>query len=202
MTVDDYFARFGCLTFIVVFLVITFAFQKIDGLYYISHDPVDYCRKFPEGKHEDKALEKVIKKLDNGRYYYQKFDGSQKILATFCREHASSPIYPQLLQYNDMYYNLIKNHCAKLVLPEGFDYYEDRVEERLLVELKSMRSSLERGWEDEERAWSYVCKVVDDDQSYDHLHLDQVFHRYLDYYPRGAHAIDVYELLDALPDDD
>lgn len=204
MSFDGFFARFGCLTFIIVFVAIIFAFQKIDGLYYISHDPVDYCRKFPDGKYEDKALTKVIRKLDNGDYYYRKFGGKQKRLAAFCQEHTSSACYPQLSQSNEKYFKLIKDYCGRLVLPESFDYYddEDRVEERLLLEIRKMRTSLENGWQNEQLAWSYVCKVVEDEQSFDHFHLDDVFHRYLSYHPRGVHAINVYELLDALPEDD
>ena len=204
MTVNDFFARFGCLTYIIVFVAIIIAFQKVDGLYYISHDPVDYCRRFPDGRYEDKALAKVIRKLEKDDYYYRKFGGKQKRLASFCQEHTYSACYPQLSQCNEKYYNWIKDHCSRLVLPESFDYYddEDRVEESLLVEIRQMRSSLESGWKDEQLAWAYVCKVVDDEQSFDHFHLDDVFHRYLSYHPQGVHALDVYQLLDALPEDD
>lgn len=196
----NFFEKFGCLSTIILIVGIVILCKKVDSLCYITHNPVTYCQKFPNGRHEAKALQKIIHKLknDNGVYFHETFK-NQKRFAAFILPLSHSPEKDTLEVINRKQYERLKRLALEKVFTADFDweYIEDYVEEKYKPEITAIRKDLERRWGDEASAWQIVCNAMPTCSDKRRL-LDY----YLELYPEGEHALEANELLvDVLKDE-
>ena len=185
--------KFGCLSTIVLVVGIVILCKKVDWFCYVSHEPIEYCRKFPAGKHKDKALNKIIEKLRNDAYYfYDKFD-NQKDFAAFIQILPESPQRDTLEAISRERYELIRDRASKIVFTSDHDwrFVENSVEDKYKPEIARLREDLERRWQEESSAWDIVCNSELSSLS-DKRRLYGLF---LEEFPDGEHALEANELL-------
>ncbi len=185
---NDFLEKFGCLTTIVIILGGFLLCKNIDGLCYITHNPIEYCRRFPSGRYQDKAIQRIINKLStNSMYYYDEF-GSQKQLASFITSLPSSPLKDTLETISRNKYEEIRNDALEIAFTTDFDwrYIENKVEDKYKPDLAAIRADLERRWQEESSAWAIVCNAKDKRRA-----LEQ----FLEYFPNGKYALEANQLL-------
>lgn len=185
--------KFGCLSTIILVVGIVILCNKVDSLNYITHEPIAYCRKFPSGKHTDKAIGKIVYNLDNVEGYYNKRFGSQKKLAAFIQPLSYSPQKEKLEEFNRRQYEIAIKYARSIVFTADFDwkYIENYVEDKYKPEIAAIRADLEKRWKREASAWAIVCNAKLSLPSEEQRLLQQ----YLDYYPNSRHALQAYEWL-------
>ena len=190
---SNYFEKFGCLTTIVLIVVAVILCNKVDYLCYITKEPVEYCMKFPSGRYQDRALDKIIDKLNNDySYFATKFETQRKI-AAFIQPLPESPQKDALEKISIRWYEYAKRKAHEEVFTADFDwqFVEDFVEDKYKPEIASIRADLERRWQKEQSAWDIVCNAkltLSTDKQ-------RLLEYYLEYYPNGEHAKEANELL-------
>ena len=195
---QQFFEKFGCLSTIVLVVGIVIICKRVDYLCFITHDPVEYCIKFPSGKYLEKALQKVIDKLKESEgkgpqdYFNIKFD-NQKRFAAFIEPLQHSSQKDTLEKISRKHYEWIKKRAKEEVFLADFDwrYIESSIEEKYKPEIAAIRADLERRWGEEHSAWDIVCNAKLKFQTDKRRVLEQ----YLSFYPDGEHALQANELL-------
>jgi hypothetical protein len=149
--------------------------------------------KFPSGRYQDRALDKIIDKLNNDySYFATKFETQRKI-AAFIQPLPESPQKDALEKISIRWYEYAKRKAHEEVFTADFDwqFVEDFVEDKYKPEIASIRADLERRWQKEQSAWDIVCNAkltLSTDKQ-------RLLEYYLEYYPNGEHAKEANELL-------
>ena len=189
----NFLEKFGCLSTIIVIVGVVILCNKIDSLYYITHEPVSYCKKFPTGKHDTKALQMIIRKLNNddGVYFHKTFK-NQRGFAAFIQPLSNSPEKDTLEVINRKQYGYLKKMAIERVFTADFDweYIENDVEDKSKPEIAAIRADLERRWGEEATAWQIVCNAFPTCRD-----KRRLLEYYLELYPEGEHALEANELL-------
>ena len=192
---QKFFEKFGCLIEIIVIVGFIVLCNKVDTLYYLTHKPVSYCKKFPSGKHQEVALDRIVKKINSNNgidYFYNTFK-TQKAFADFIEPLA--PSIPKLILrgISEDKYKTIKQLAQEEIIPTSRSWkkWEDSVEDKYKPEIAAIRADLERRWKNETYAWKMALKRYDPFFHY----KKEVLEQYLEYHPNGQHALEVNRML-------
>ena len=194
----QFFEKIGCLSTIVLVVGIVVLCNKVDYLCYITHDLVEYCKKFPLGKYQDRALQKVIYRLEESEgkgpqdYFNRKFE-NQNRFAAFIEPLQHTSQKDTLETVSRKKYEMIKKKAKEEVFIADFDweFMENYVEEKYKAEIAAIRAILEKRWGEEASAWGIVCNaklVLQSDKQ-------RILEQYLSFYPDGEHTLEANELL-------
>lgn len=172
--------------------------ERYDYKYY---NPLAYCQKYPDGKFKDKALNRIIYSLhrdlqgnvlrDFSFNFY--FHDSERELAEFAEKYSSGESRKRLEELCDIYYLKLKERYGNSVIPDDLVIFKEKVEDKYHLEIERRRAWLQQQWENESSAWALASR-----DSVSVSEAISAIYMYLEHHPRGAHALDAYELKEEL----